>query len=169
MSYFISQERIESKIFLLRNEKIMLDIDLAILYGVETRSLIQAIKRNKERFPKDFMFRLNRLEYKILRSQIVISSWGGRRHLPYAFTEQGVAMLSSVLSSKRAVMVNIQIMRIFTRLRKILGANKELSYRLALLEGKVNSHDKEIRSIFEVMKKLTVENREPKRKIGFTI
>src|SRR3989338_3536762 len=117
-------ERIERRIFFLRGHKIMLSVDLAELYRVETRSLVQAVKRNSDRFPEDFMFQLTEPEFDNLRSQFVISSWGGHRYPPYAFTEQGVAMLSSVLKSKRAVQVNIEIMRAFVRLRQILSSGK---------------------------------------------
>ena len=123
-------ERIESQILLIRGHKVMLSSDLAALYGVEPRALVQAVKRNRERFPKDFMFQLNAREFAVLKSQIVISTWGGaRRASPYAFTEQGVAMLSSVLRSKRAVLVNIQIMRTFVRLRRLLRNTKNSSSR----------------------------------------
>ena len=129
----------------------MLDRDLAELYGVETKYLTRQVRRNIERFPEDFMFQLIREEF--LRCQIVTSSWGGRRYLPYAFTEQGVAMLSSVLNSKRAIQVNIGIMRIFVNIRKLVSANKGILGRLNQLEDKVQSHDKKIRTIFEVIHK----------------
>src|SRR4030042_6237664 len=119
-SGIIPQEIIENKILFIRGKKVMLDKDLAMLYGVETKVLNQAIKRNITRFPEDFMFQLTSEEFQNLRSQIVTSSWGGQRYFPYAFTENGVAMLSSVLNSERAVDVNIQIMRTFTRLREML-------------------------------------------------
>jgi hypothetical protein len=167
MQALIPKEIIESKIFLIRGDKVMIDKDLALLYGVETRGLIQAIKRNKDRFPKDFMFQLSKKEYKNLRSQTVISSWGGRRFLPYAFTEQGVAMLSSVLNSKRAILMNIQIMRIFVKIRKIINENKVFSDELMLLKTRIDQSEKEIKSIFEVMKQLTTEQAKPKRKVGF--
>ena len=121
MKDLIPIERIEKRILLLRGQKVMLDTDLAELYGVETGALKRAVKRNRERFPEDFMFELTFQEVGILRCQIGTSSWGGQRFLPYAFTEQGVAMLSSVLKSKRAVQVNIEIMRAFVKLREILA------------------------------------------------
>ncbi len=128
-------ERIAQTIILVRGEKVMLDADLAALYGVATRVLVQAVKRNVERFPADFMFQLNPEEFAHLRSQIVTSSvWGGRRYPPYAFTEQGVAMLSSVLRSNRAVRVNIEIMRAFVQLRRILATHAELAHKLEELE-----------------------------------
>ena len=129
----------------------MLDRTLRNFYGVETKYLTRQVRRNIERFPEDFMFQLIREEF--LRCQIVTSSWGGRRYLPYAFTEQGVAMLSSVLNSKRAIQVNIGIMRIFVNIRKLVSANKGILGRLNQLEDKVQSHDKKIRTIFEVIHK----------------
>jgi len=149
----IKQEIIEKKIYLIRGTNVMLDKDLAELYGVETRVLIQAVKRNIERFPEDFMFQLTKEEFENLRSQIVTSSWGGRRYLPYAFTEQGVAMLSSVLNSKRAIQVNIAIMRVFVNIRRLVSANRIILTKLNQLENKVQSHDKKIRTIFEVIHK----------------
>jgi hypothetical protein len=133
----IPVERIASRIYLIRGEKVMLDSDLADLYGVETRTLVQAVKRNHERFPPDFMFQLSDEELENLRSQIVMSSWGGRRYAPYAFTELGVAMLSSVLRSKRAVQVNIEIIRVFVTLREMLATNRELARKVAQLDHKV--------------------------------
>lgn len=126
-SSLIPMERIERAILLVRDEKVILDQDLAELYGVETRVLVQAVKRNIDRFPADFMFQLNDEEFSDLKSQIVRSSWGGRRTAPYAFTEQGVAMLSSVLRSPQAVQVNIEIMRAFVRLRSMLESNADLA------------------------------------------
>ncbi len=125
-------EVVENRIYLIREQKVMLSPHLAELYQVETRALVQAVKRNGERFPEDFMFQLSDKEFADLKSQIVISSWGGsRRAKPYAFTEQGIAMLSSVLNSKRAIQVNIQIMRVFTRLRQILKVEeKKAAYRV---------------------------------------
>ena len=132
-------EVIERRIFLIRSNKVILSTHLAQLYEVEPKVLIQAVKRNTERFPSDFMFQLTKKEFENLKSQIVTSSWGGiRRAMPYAFTEQGVAMLSSVLKSKRAVHVNIEIMRAFVRLRKILEAHKDMAKRLEKLELQVD-------------------------------
>jgi len=146
----------------------MLSTHLAELYGVEVRVLVQAVKRNIDRFPEDFMFQLNELEFKNLKSQIVTSSWGGvRRANPYAFTEQGVAMISSILRSKRAIQMNIAIMRIFVKLRHIFSTHKELAYKLNQLEGKIENHDAEIRAIFEAIQQLISVPDEPKRKIGF--
>src|SRR6266849_9024945 len=126
----IPVERIASRIYQIRDEEVMLDSDLAELYGVETRTLIQAVKRNSDRFPDDFMFQLSREEFQNLRSQIVISSWGGRRYPPYAFTELGVAMLSSVLRSKAAIQVNVAIMRTFVKVREILATHRDLARKV---------------------------------------
>jgi len=163
----IPQEIIEQKIFMIRGHKVMLSHHLAQLYGVETRVLIQAVKRNIERFPEDFMFQLSVHEFENLKSQIVISSWGGlRRSRPYAFTEQGVAMLSSVLRSKRAIQVNIAIMRAFVRLRQIFATHKELAHKLSELEKKIEKHDAEIQAIFEAIRQLMTPPEKQKR-IGF--
>ena len=168
MKEIMQQEIIEQNIFLIRGHKIMLSTHLAELYKVEVRSLVQAIKRNIDRFPKDFMFQLSDREFKNLKSQIVISSWGGaRRANPYAFTEQGVAMLSSVLRSKRAVQVNIAIMRTFVKLRQFLSAHKELAHKLSQLERKIEKHDTEIQAIFEAIRRLMSVSDKPKRRVGF--
>ena len=158
----IPQERIERHILLIRGEKVMLDADLADLYGVETGALVRAVKRNADRFPGDFMFQLSRSEFDNLRCQIGISSssWGGRRYRPYVFTEQGVAMVSSVLRSKRAVQVNIGIMRAFVRLWAMLGAHADLARKLAALERK---YDRQFRVVFEAIRAL-MEPAEPRRR-----
>ena len=142
----------------------MLDRDLAELYGVETKVLKQAVRRNKKRFPADFMFVLSNQEVRNLRSQLVTSSWGGSRYLPMAFTEQGVAMLSTVLNSERAIQVNIQIMRAFTKLRTMLLTNEDLKRKIEAMEAK---YDKQFRVVFEAIKQLLTEDDQPKRKIGF--
>ncbi|MGH2610351.1 MAG: ORF6N domain-containing protein [Tepidiformaceae bacterium] len=142
----------------------MLDSDLAELYGVESRALLQAVARNKERFPEDFAFRLNREEWRILRSQFVISSWGGRRYPPYAFTEQGVAMLSSVLNSPRAVQVNIEIMRTFVRLRALMASHADLAARLDEMEAK---YDAQFRVVFDAIRELMTPPTPPGRRLGF--
>jgi len=168
MTEIIPQAVIEQKIFLIRGHKVMLSMHLAELYGVEVRALIQAVKRNIERFPSDFMFQLTDSEHQNLKSQIVTSSWGGaRRANPYAFTEQGVAMLSSVLRSKQAIRVNIAIMRAFVKLREILSAHKELAHKLAELERKIEKHDADIQAIFGAIKQLMLAEEKPKRRIGF--
>ncbi|MBI4765496.1 MAG: ORF6N domain-containing protein [Deltaproteobacteria bacterium] len=155
MDSLIPVEVIERKIFLIRSQRVMLDADLAELYGVETRSLVQAVKRNSERFPPDFMFQLSQEEFESLRSQIVISKGkGGRRYLPYVFTEQGVAMLSSVLNSQRAIEVNITIMRVFVRLRQIMVTHRVLAEKLGELEERIQDHDEQITDIFEAIRQL---------------
>ena len=162
----IPTERIERAILLIRGYKVLLDQDLAVLYGVETRTLVQAVKRNRNRFPKDFMFHLTVEKQENLRSQIVTSSWGGRRYPPYAFTEQGVAMLSSVLNSNRAIRVNIEIMRAFVRLRRLLSSNETLARKLAALERK---YDKRFQVVFDVIRKLMIPAETERRPIGFQI
>ncbi len=158
-------ERIEKSILLIRKQKVMLDADLAELYGVETKVLVQAVKRNLERFPEDFMFQLNPKEFAILRSQFVTSNgWGGRRYPPYAFTEQGVAMLSSVLRSQRAIQVNIEIMRAFIRLRKMLASHAELARKLTALEKK---YDAQFKEVFEAIRQLMTPPEPKRRSIGF--
>ena len=146
----------------------MLDKDLALLYDIPTKVLVQAVKRNASRFPYDFMLALTGQEVMNLRSQFVTSSWGGRRYQPYAFTEQGVAMLSSVLNSERAIQVNIAIMRAFVRLKTIISTHKELAHKLKELEAKIEKHDEDIHSIFEAIRQLMAPPPEPpRRKIGF--
>jgi hypothetical protein len=160
-------EKIEKLIFLVRGQKIMLSTHLAELYGVESRVLVQAVKRNIERFPEDFMFQLSDGEFENLKSQFVISSWGGmRRAKPYAFTEQGVAMLSSVLRSKRAVQVNIEIMRSFVKLRGMLATHKDLDRKLTELERK---YDDQFKVVFEVIRQLMAPPDKKVKKIGFTV
>ena len=162
--------RIQKSIFIIRGQKVLLDMDLAEFYGVETRSLIQAVKRNIERFPSDFVFQLDQDEFDSLRSQIVISKGkGGRRYLPYAFTEQGVAMLSSVLRSKRAIQVNVAIMRTFVKLREILLTHKELAHQLVDLERRLEDHDEQIQTIFEAIRQLMAPPEKPRKKIGFQV
>ncbi len=165
----VSQETIEQKIFLIRGQKVMLDKDLAELYGIETKVLKQAVKRNIKRFPADFMFELTKEEFKNLRSQIVTSSWGGVRYTPMAFTEQGVAMLSSVLNSDKAIQVNIQIMRVFSSLRQILAAHKELVHKLNELERKITKHDGDIATIFQAIRQLMAPPESTRKKIGFKL
>ncbi|MHA1146496.1 MAG: ORF6N domain-containing protein, partial [Candidatus Helarchaeota archaeon] len=159
---------IDKKIYLIRGQRVMLSYDLAALYGVETRVLVQAVKRNIDRFPEDFMFQLSDLEFANLKSQIVISSWGGaRRSKPYAFTEQGIAMLSSVLRSKRAIEVNILIMRTFVRIREYLSTHIELARKIDQLERRVVGHDDDIKGLVVAIKQLTRPPLPPKRRIGF--
>jgi hypothetical protein len=161
----IPVERIQQSIYSIRGHRVMLSIDLASLYGVEPRVLVQAVKRNIDRFPGDFMFQLSPDEFKNLKSQFVISSWGGARSTPYAFTEQGVAMLSSVLRSPRAIQVNIEIMRAFVQLREMLISNKELARKLADLERK---YDKQFAVVFTAIRQLMeLPPVKPKGQIGF--
>jgi hypothetical protein len=150
----IPDEFITSKIFLIRDKRVMLDEDLAELYDVETKRLNEQIKRNIARFPEDFMFQLSQKEFDDLKSQIATSSWGGRRKLPYAFTEQGVAMLSGVLHSERAINVNIHIMRVFTRMREMVASHKEILRKLEALEKNDIEQDDKIRIILEYIKRL---------------
>lgn len=152
-------------IYLVRSHKVMIDHDLADLYGVTTKALVQAVKRNIKRFPKDFMFQLSNQEVRNLKSQIVTSSWGGRRKLPYAFTEQGVAMLSSVLRSENAIEVNIQIMRTFVQLRNLIASNVELSLRLDDLERR---YDGQFKKVFDAIREIMNPSPPAKnRSIGF--
>ena len=162
----VPTERIERAILLIRGQKVMLDEDLARLYEVETRILTQAVKRNLSRFPEDFMFQLTPAEWKNLKSQIVISSWGGRRYPPYVFTEHGVVMLSSVLNSGRAIQVNIVIVRAFVRLRQLLTSNTELARKFAELEHK---YDKQFRVVFEAIHQLMIPPETKRRQIGFRL
>jgi len=156
--------RIEQAILQIRGQRVMLSTDLAALYGVPVHRLNEQVKRNRQRFPEDFMFQLGSDEWSNLKSQIAISSWGGVRHAPYAFTEQGVAMLSSVLRSPRAVQVNVEIMRTFVRLRRILAENADLARRLDELEEK---YDVQFRVVFDAMRKLMQSPETKKRRIGF--
>ena len=162
----ISIKRIENAIYLIRGEKVMLDYDLALLYEVETKVLNRAVKRNLKRFPLDFMFQLTADEADFLRCQIGTSKKGrgGRRYFPYVFTEQGVAMLSTVLNSERAVMVNIEIMRAFVKLRQLLASNAELSRRLDELESK---YDKQFKVVFEAIRHLMSTPVKDRKEIGF--
>ena len=163
-------ETVINKILLVRGQKAILDSVLAELYGVETKKLNEQVKRNIRRFPKDFMFQLSVDEYEYLRSQFETSkARGGRRYLPYVFTEQGVAMLSSVLNSDRAIEINILIMRAFVKLREILSTNKNVLDNLKEIEKKLNDHDKKILQIIEVINQLTAPPEAPKRKIGFEV
>ena len=171
-SMLIPEEVIMSKIYLIRNQKVMLDDDLAELCEVETRRLNEQVKRNIDRFPEDFMFQLTKEQFENLKSQFATSSWGGRRKLPYAFTEHGVLMLSSVLNSNRAINVNIQIMRIYTRIRQMVLTHKDILLRLEQIEKTLSSHDEKMLLIFEYLRQLEqdrqqqLEQKERKR-IGF--
>ena len=165
----LSEETIADKIYFIRNQKVMLDRDLAILYGIETKVLNQAVKRNMSRFPEDFMFQLTEIEFQNLKSQIVTSSWGGTRKLPYAFTEHGVLMLSSVLKSDKAIQVNIQIMRIFTKVRQMLLDTTELKIDILQIQKKLENHDKNIELVFSYLDELIEkkENEPNRTTIGY--
>jgi len=167
MKDIIPVERIENRIFIIKGQKVIFDKDLAELYGVGTRELNKAVTRNLFRFPADFMFQLNKEEFSSLMYQFGTSSWGGTRKLPRVFTEQGVAMLSSVLKSRRAVEINILIMRAFVKLRKVLASHKDLIYMFRKLEQKVGRHDAEIGLIIRAIEKMIDQNKRPKGKIGF--
>jgi len=160
---------IESQIFLVRGQKVLIDADLAALYGVEVRALNQAVSRNKNRFPADFVFRLNAKENSNLRSQIVISrsNHGGRRHLPYVFTEHGAIMAATVLNSQRAVEMSLFVVRAFVRLRETLAAHRALAVKLAELEQRLETHDAEINEIIDTIRALTALPEKPRRQIGF--
>ena len=165
-------QQIEKAILLIRGQRVMLDRDLAELYGVTTKAFKQAVKRNIDRFPPDFMFILSHQEFTNLRSQFVTSSspqWGGARYKPMAFTEQGVAMLSSVLRSKRAVQVNIEIMRAFVRLRDMASTQKKLAVKLNELERRIKRHDESIQAIFEAIHQLMTPPEKRTKKIGFEV
>ncbi len=150
----IPDERVIDKIFLIRAEKVMLDSDLAELYGIETRRLNEQVKRNIERFPDDFMFQLTEEEFENLKSQIATSRWGGRRKLPYAFTEHGVLMLSSVINSEQAIKVNIQIRRVYTKIRGMLSTHKELLGKFDQMETKLAAHDYSIGLIMDYIRQM---------------
>jgi hypothetical protein len=171
-SELVSAAAVKRRILFIRNRQVMLDAGLAELYGVETKVLTRAVRRNQERFPKDFMFQLSRNEFDDLRSQTGTSSGqhGGRRYAPYVFTEHGVAMLSSVLRSRRAAAVNVEIMRTFVELRRIAQSHTELAQRVDELErevaAKLGKHDKELAAIFEVLRKVTL-SKPRKRPAGF--
>ena len=165
MADIIPLETIEQRILLIRGQKVMLDADLAELYAVETKQLIRAVKRNITRFPADFMFQLHKEEFENLRFHFGTSSrWGGRRYLPYVFTEQGVAMLSSVLNSERAINVNIVIMRAFVKLREMLVSHKDLAHKLNEMEKK---YDAQFKIVFDAIRELMTPPGKHNRKIGF--
>ncbi len=169
-SITVSEPLIESKIYLIRGEKVMLDIDLAEMYGVLTKALKQAVRRNIERFPEDFMFELDENEFESLRSQNVTSNKtgrGGTRYLPYAFTEHGVLMLSSVLRSEQAVQVNIQIMRVYSKMKELLIMHKDILVKLEKLERKTDKHDEQIDLIFAYIKRLIEQPKGKTERIGF--
>ena len=159
---------IETRILTIRGQKVMLDADLAELYGVETGALNRAVKRNSERFPEDFMFQLTAGEFANLKSQFATSSWGGRRKLPYVFTEHGAIMAASVLNTARAIEISVHVVRAFVRLRELVSGHRELVQKLNQLERKVGAHDKAIAEIITAIRQLmTPEEPKKKRSIGF--
>lgn len=161
-------ETVLDKIYVIRNQKVLLDRDLAQLYGIETKRLNEAVKRNLSRFPEDFMFQLNSYEFENLKSQFATSSWGGNRKLPYAFTEHGILMLSSVIHSDQAISVNIQIMRLFTQMRQWILDHSELQEKIQHLEQKVDNHDKNIELVFSYLDELSATQPTSNRKpIGY--
>jgi hypothetical protein len=162
---------VESRIFIFRKQRVMLDIDLAELYGVPVKRLNQQVARNRERFPSDFMFQLNSKEYKTLRLQIATSNKarGGRRYAPHAFTEHGAIMAATVLNSDRAVVMSVFVVRAFVRLREMLTANRKLACKIYELEDRVDTHDTVIRDIFRSIKNLMAPKKMPRKRIGFQI
>ena len=164
----ISDEQVVSRIYLIRGRKVMLDRDLAELYQVETRRLNEQVKRNMGRFPEDFMFQLTVEEFENLKSQNATSRWGGVRKLPYAFTEQGVAMLSGALKSEIAIRVHIQIIRVFAKMKEMLLTHKDILLQLEKIETKLTGHDEDIQLIFKYLKQLLNPPQQPRTKIGFT-
>jgi hypothetical protein len=163
----IPDEVVVDKIYMIRDQKVMLDEDLAELYGVETKRLNEQVARNIDRFPADFMFRLNEAEFADLKSQNATSSWGGRRNLPYAFTEHGVLMLSSVLKSKQAIRVNIQIMRIYTRIREMLLTHKDILLLVEQVERRLIKQDQKIEVLFTYLNKFIEKEDKPRVPIGY--
>ena len=166
VSTFLSQETIERKIYFIRGKKVMLGSDLADLYDVEAKVMHRAVKRNADRFPADFMFQLTNKEVTDLRCQFGTSSWGGQRYLPYAFTEHGILMLSSILNSQRAVQVNIQIMRTYVRLRELLSAHKDLKKKIGEMEKK---YDSQFKVVFDAIREILSTDKKSKKQIGFHI
>ncbi|MEO7444776.1 MAG: ORF6N domain-containing protein [Ferruginibacter sp.] len=163
----LPEEFIINRIYNFRGQKVMLDKDLAELYGVATKVLNQAVKRNSERFPADFMFQLTKKEYEILKSQFVTSNWGGSRKLPFAFTEQGVSMLSGVLNSAVAIQVHIQIIRIFIKMREMLMTNKDILLKLERVEKQIKANKEDIASVFNAIRQLITKPAVPRKRIGF--
>jgi len=163
----VPEHLITNKIYLIRNQKVMVDSDLSELYGIETKALNQQVKRNLERFPDDFMFQLTKEEFENLKSQIVTSRWGGRRTMPYVFTEHGVLMLSSVLSSKRAIAVNINIMRVYTKIKDLLSTHKDILLKMEELEKKVTGQDERIEIVFDYLRQFVNDKESPRVKIGY--
>jgi hypothetical protein len=168
-STFLNEFNISNQIYLIRGHRVMFDKDLALLYGVTTGNLNKAVKRNLQRFPPDFMFQLTEAEVKNLMFQNGISSWGGTRQLPYVFTEHGIAMLSGILKSERAILTNIAIIRIFIKMREALLQNKEILEKIEKIENSILVHDHEIANIFETLKLLLNPTFPPSPQVGFRI
>ena len=164
-----SEKEIAEKIFLIRSVKVMLDNDLAEMYGVETKRLIEQVNRNPLRFPGEFMFRLTNEEFEVLRSQFATSKRGGRRYAPYAFTEHGILMLSSVLNSQQAIVMSIKIIEVFVKFREMLISQKDLLLKFEQIEKLVIQHDDDIQSIFRALKQLIQQKNEPREPIGFKL
>ena len=169
LQLFVAEQKVLNRIFVIRGQKVMLDEDLADMYKIETKRLNEQVKRNRKRFPKDFMFTLSQKEFENLKSQNATSRWGGRRKLPNAFTEQGVAMLSSILNSDVAIEVNIRIIRVFTKLREYALTHKDILLQLAKLDKEIKGNSRDIENIFVVLKELIEKQTTvvPKNKIGF--
>lgn len=166
--HILPEENISNTIYYIRNQKVMLDRDLAMLYGIETRVLKQAVRRNISRFPEDFMFELSKNEFENLTSQIVTSSWGGNRKPPFAFTEHGILMLSSVLNSEKAIQTNIQIMRIFVKVRQMLLDTTEIKLDIVQIQKKLENQGKNIELVFSYLDELTEKKEDkPRTKIGY--
>lgn len=163
----ISDDIIMTKIYYIRDQKVMLDNDLAELYGVGTRRLNEQVTRNIDRFPDDFMFRLNESEFESLMSQFATSKRGGRRKLPYVFTEHGILMLANVLKNEMAILMSIKIIEVFVKIRELIFSNQELLLKMERLEGIITDHDNQIQVIFDLIRKLIKENNEPRDPIGF--
>ena len=167
MEILIPDEVVMDKIYIIRGQKVMLDRDLAKLYNVETKVLKQAVRRNRDRFPDDFMFELKSEEFANLRSQSVTSSWGGSRYVPMAFTEQGIAMISSVLNSKQAIQVNIHIIRVFTKMRKLILTHKDLLLKIEQVEKRISDHDGKISLVLGYLKRFIDVQEKPRKQVGF--
>jgi phage regulator Rha-like protein len=169
MNSIVPEERIENMIYLIRGRKVMLDVHLARLYKVSTKRLNEQVKRNKRRFPFDFMFQLTEKEAENMRSQFATSNRGGRRYCPFVFTEQGIAMLSSVLNSERAVDVNIAIIRTFVEMRRILSGQRQIAVKLKELERRTDKNDSDIQVVFEAIRRMLSIEEKPKKRIGFVV
>jgi hypothetical protein len=165
----VPQVFIVNKILLLRDKRVMLDSDLAELYDVPTKRMNEAVKRNIERFPDDFLFQLTKEEVEILRSQIATSSWGGKRYLPYAFTEHGVLMLANVLKSEQAIQMSLQIIRVFVQMRELALTHKDILVKLLKIEKKITEHDEDLKVLFEAVKGLLTQPKKDRVKIGYKV